>query len=318
MNKEKAQRTRPHRLIAVTVTLLLTALIFIATRSVALARGSGQGTKTSTGFTLTKQVTEYDDKGNSFPSVTETLYFSSSGDWRYVATYANGQVAETIYLCGRGVYFHDHGNNLLVKFGNVGPGRPGPTTAEALKANPNFVRTEQVLNHLAYLQRRDIAGMKEETYYTPATGPFPFKRITYYDRFKRVEEPINLILGEPDATDILGENYTVIEQKPPQVGDLMNKIKDQPLPQYPALARAAGISGQVVIQVIVDETGQVISARITGGPPVLGEAAMEAAYRARLIPTEKDGKPIKVTGYLNYQFQPEAAAASKPSPGTRN
>jgi TonB family protein len=199
-----------------------------------------------------------------------------------------------------------------VWFGIVGRGRPGPTTAEALKANPNFVRTEYVLNHLAYLQRRDIAGMKEETYYTPATGPFPFKRITYYDRFKRVEEPINLIFGEPDTTDILGENYTVVEQKPPQVGDLTNKIQDQPLPQYPALARAAGLSGKVELQVIVDETGQVISARAISGPPVLREAAMEAAYRARLVPTEKDGKPIKVTGYLGYKFQPESAQTNKP------
>ena len=312
MNNEKAQRTGLHRLIAVNATLLLAALVLIATHTVALAQDGRQGAKPSTGFTLTKQVTEYDDKGNSFPSQTETLYFSSSGDWRYVGTYANGQVVETIYLSGRGVYFHDHGNNLLVKFGNVGPGRPGPTTAEALKANPNFVRTEQVLNHLAYLQRRDIAGMKEETYYTPATGPFPFKRITYYDRFKRVEEPVNLVFGEPDATDILGEKYTVIEQKPPQVGDLMNRLQDQPLPQYPALARVAGISGEVVIQVILDETGQVISARIIGGPPVLGEAAMEAAYRARLVPVEKDGKPIKVTGYLTYKFQPESAQANKP------
>jgi TonB family protein len=297
--------------------IALIILVLLSTCSIALAQNS-QAAKPSTGFTLTRQVTEYDDKGNSFPSLTETLYFASSGDWRYVGTYANGQVVETIYLCGRGVYFHDHGNNLLVKFGNVGPGRPGPTTAEALKADQNFVRTEYVLNRLAYLHKREIAGLKEETYYTPATGPFPFKRITYYDRFKRVEEPINLTFGDPDATEIFGEKYTVVEQKPPNVGDLTNKIQDQPAAQYPALARAAGLSGKVELQVIVDETGQVISARAISGPPVLREAAMEAAYRARLIPTEKDGKPIKVTGYLGYKFQPEHTTANKPSPGMDN
>lgn len=292
-------------------------LVLLSVCSAALAR-SNQNAQASTGFTLTRRVTEYDDKGNAFPSLSETLYFSSSGNWRYVGTYANGQVVETIYLCNRGVYFHDHGNNLLLRFGNVGPGRPGPTTAEALMSNPDFVRTENVLNHLAYLSRRDLGGVIEETYFTPATGPFPFKRITYYDRFKRVEEPINLIFGEPDLTEILGENYTVVEQKPPHVGDLTSKVQDQPSPQYPALARAAGLAGKVELQVIVDETGQVISARAISGPPVLREAAMEAAYRARLVITEKDGKPIKVTGYLNYQFQPESATTSKPASKTRN
>ena len=293
-------------------------LVLLCSYSVALAQKSNQVASTSTGFTLTKQVTEYDDRGNAFPSRTETLYFSSSGDFRYVGTYPNGQVVETIFLCGRGVYFHDHKNSLLIKFGQIGPGRPGPVTAEALRANPNFVGTEYVLDRLAYLQRRQLEGLIEETYFTPATGPFPFKRISYYGRFKRVEEPVNLTFGEPDVTDILGADYTVIEQKPPHVGDLANKVQDQPAPQYPALAKAAGLYGKVELQVIVDETGQVISARAISGPPLLGEAAMEAAYRARLVPTEKDGKPIKVTGYLNYQFQPEPATTKKSGGEIRN
>lgn len=298
--------------------VMLLLVLFLSACSVALGQKRSEVAKTSTGFTLTRQVTEYDDKGNAFPSLSETLYFSASGDWRYVGTYPNGQVVETIYLCGRGVYFHDHGNNLLVKFGQVGPGRPGPVTAEALKADPKFIRTEYVLDRLAYLQRRQLEGLTEETYYTPATGPFPFKRVSYYDRYKRVEEPLNIVFGEPDMTALYAEDYTVVEQKPSNVGDLSGNIQDQPMPQYPLLAQTAGIHGKVVLQVIVDETGQVISARIIGAPPLLGEAAMEAAYRARLVPVEKNGKPIKVMGYLNYQFQPQPALTKKPGGETRN
>jgi TonB family protein len=272
----------------------------------------------STGFTMTMEVTESDEKGNSFRSRTEKLYFSSSGDWRRVLTYANGQVIETIYLRGRGVYFHDHENDLLLRFGDVGPGRLGPTTAQALMAKPTFVRTEYVFDRVAYLQRRDIGPMKEETYFTPATGPFPFKRITYYDRFKRVEEPVELTFAEPDKTDVLAENYTVVEEKPFIVGDLSNNIQEQPVPRYPAQALAAGISGNAVIQVIVDETGQVISARINSGPPMLGEAAMEAAYRARFLPVEKDGRPVKFRGLLYYKFQPASETTDKSSPSPRD
>jgi len=293
------------------VALIL--LVLLQTCAVALAQSA-----TSTGFIFTMEVTEFDDKGNSFRSRTEKLYFSSSGDWRRVITYANGQVIETIYLRGRGVYFHDHGNDLLLRFGDAGPGRLGPTTAAVLMAKPTFVRTEYVFDRVAYLQRRDIGPMKEETYFTPATGPFPFKRITYYDRFKRIEEPVELTFVEPDKKDILNENYTVVEEKPLLVSDLMNKVQEQPLPQYPAAARAAGISGNAVIQVIVDETGQVISARISSGPPTLGEAAMEAAYRARLLPVEKDGRPVKYRGLLYYKFQPASETTDKSSASPRD
>jgi TonB family protein len=272
----------------------------------------------STGFTLTMEVTEFDDKGNSFRSQTEKLYFSSSGDWRRVITYANGQVIETIYLRGRGVYFHDHENDLLLRFGDAGTGRLGPTTAQALMARPTFVRTEYVFDRVAYLQRRDIGPMKEETYFTPATGPFPFKRITYYDRFKRVEEPVELTFVEPDKKEILRDNYTVVEEKPLIVRDLTNNIQEQPVPQYPAQARAAGISGLVVIQVIVDETGQVVSARINNGPPTLGEAAMEAAYRARFLPFEKEGQPVKFRGLLYYKFQPASETTEKTGTSPRD
>ncbi|HVG32819.1 MAG TPA: energy transducer TonB [Pyrinomonadaceae bacterium] len=310
MDKRVTQSNRP-LMCSSSRRVALILLLLLSTYAVALAQSG-----TSTGFTLTMKVTEFDDKGNSFPSWTEKLYFSSSGDWRRAVTYANGQVVETIYLRERGVYFHDHEGDLLLRFGDVGPGRLGPTTAEALMAKPTFVRTEYVFDRVAYLQRRDIGPMKEETYFTPATGPFPFKRITYYDRFKRVEEPVELTFAEPDKKDILRENYTVVEEKPLIVRELTNQIQEQPVPQYPAQARAAGISGNAVIQVIVDETGQVISARINSAPPMLGEAAMEAAHRARFSPLEKDGRPVKFRGLLYYKFQPKSETTDNASPGT--
>src|ERR1700720_3913744 len=49
-------------------------------------------------------------------------------------------------------------------------------------------------------------------------------------------------------------------------------------PSYPPLARAAHISGSVVVEVTVDEQGKVISARpISSGHPLLRDAALEAA-----------------------------------------
>ncbi len=296
---------------------MLLSLVLLSAASIALARSS-QPAQALTGFTLTTRVTEYDDKGNAFPSMSMKLYYSSSGDWRRIMTYANGQVVETINLFDRGVYFHDHGNDLLLKIVNGRPGRMGQTSPQALMAKPTFVRTEDVLGQIAYLQHKEIGGLKEDLYFTPATGPFPLKHITYYEGFKQVEEPVELSFGEPDESELRIADYTVIEQPPLYVGILGNRIQDQPVPPYPAPAKAAGVSGVAVIQVIVDETGEVVSARITGGPSVLGEAAMDAAYRARFTPVEKDGVPVKFRGLLYYKFITETETADKSSsPGTR-
>jgi TonB family protein len=279
----------------------LLALFCVFTSALPL---SNQEAKTFRGFTLVKQVTDYDRTGRALPALTETLYVSASGDWRYLGTYPNGQVVETIYLCGRGVFFSDHRNRQLVKFGDVGAGRPGPTTAERLQADPKFVRTEYVLGRLAYLHRQDTHGYVEETYFAPELGPFPFKRINYHNDYKRVEEPVSLTFGEPETSQLRGADYPLVEQKPTYDPKLGERIEEKPSPQYPSEARAAAISGEVVLQVVVDESGQVIRAAVVSNLPLLAEAALEAAYRARFAPAERMGKAVKVTGVITYQFSP--------------
>lgn len=281
---------------------LLLLVLFCASPSALPQRN--REAKTFRGFTLVRQVTDYDKKGRTLPAFKETLYVSASGDWRYLGTFPNGQVVETIYLCNRGVFFSDHRNKQLVKFGEVGAGRLGPTTAERLQADPKFVGTEYVLDRLAYLHRQDTNGYVEETYFAPELGPFPFKRINYFDDYKRVEEPVELTFGEPDASQLRGADYPLVELKPIYDPKLIESIEDKPEPQYPSEARAAAISGEVILQVIVDESGQVIRAVVIGNLPLLSEAAVEAAYRARFSPPERAGKAVKVTGIITYQFTP--------------
>ena len=85
-------------------------------------------------------------------------------------------------------------------------------------------------------------------------------------------------------------------------GVLNGKAISKPAPPYPAIARAAGT---VTVQVTVDEGGRVTSAQAVGGHPLLRAAAESAARQARLTPTLLSGTPVKVTGVLTYNFQPE-------------
>ena len=62
------------------------------------------------------------------------------------------------------------------------------------------------------------------------------------------------------------------------------------------------MTGVVVIQVVVDETGKVISAEAVSGPSLLKDAALQAALKARFSPTKLSGQPVKVSGVINYKF----------------
>ena len=85
-------------------------------------------------------------------------------------------------------------------------------------------------------------------------------------------------------------------------GVITSKIIEKPTPPYPQVAKAAGISGPVAVQILVDEAGRVVSAKATSGNPLLQSAAVQAAYRARFTPTLLSGQPVKVTGSITYNF----------------
>lgn len=74
-------------------------------------------------------------------------------------------------------------------------------------------------------------------------------------------------------------------------------------PVYPPLAKPAGVSGAVAVEVTVDESGEVISARALSGHPMLKDSAITAARKWKFGPTLLGGVPVKVIGTLTFIFQ---------------
>ena len=68
------------------------------------------------------------------------------------------------------------------------------------------------------------------------------------------------------------------------------------------VARRMRSTGVVVVEVVIDENGKVISASALSGPGILRDVAVQAAFRARFSPTKLSGQPVKVTGTINYKF----------------
>ena len=89
-----------------------------------------------------------------------------------------------------------------------------------------------------------------------------------------------------------------------QGGLLNSKAIELPEPEYPEDAKRARAGGRVIVSVIVDETGKVISAEVEDGPIQFRRVAVEAARKARFKPMLVDGQPVKVSGVLSYRFAP--------------
>ena len=85
--------------------------------------------------------------------------------------------------------------------------------------------------------------------------------------------------------------------------DVINSAAiELPKPPYPPMAKSAGIQGSVNVQVLVDETGKVVSAKAVSGSPFLSNEAVRAAYKARFSPARIGDQPVKVSGVIVYNF----------------
>ena len=117
----------------------------------------------------------------------------------------------------------------------------------------------------------------------------------------------------PDKLTVAGDGDRQTQAPPPSRkgvpkivsgGVLNGKAKVLPKPVYPPAAYSAKASGSVVVQVLVDETGKVVSASAVSGHPLLQPAAVAAARQAEFSPTLLNGVPVKVSGVLTYNFVP--------------
>jgi len=75
-----------------------------------------------------------------------------------------------------------------------------------------------------------------------------------------------------------------------------------PKPHYSETARRARVMGVVTVEVVIDVSGKVIGARAVSGPEMLRDAAERAARQAKFTPALLSGKPVRVSGVINYNF----------------
>jgi len=107
----------------------------------------------------------------------------------------------------------------------------------------------------------------------------------------------DLIRTMPTGPEIEIVPYYKVEVKPEPV--LV------PKPQYPELARRAGIEGTTVIKALVDIDGSVMNAKVlkSSGNPQLDEAAIIAARKSKFTPAKQRDKPVRVWVSIPFYFK---------------
>jgi TonB family protein len=246
-----------------------------------------------------REVYKYDDKGNISETVlinpdgsliSKEIYkyeFDSVGNWVKMTTslgvVENGKISfEPSEVTYRTIFYYlDAAMMKMLESGSVS----APANAPAVSGQPTKpveLKTASSLPPQTSLSKLKVSGV------TPPAGDLrstasPSSRILVVENNEPPPAPRPLL-------------------KPVSGGVLNGKAVSLPAPTYPELARRMRTGGLVEIEVVVDETGKVISAHALSGPPSLREVSEQAALRAHFSPTKLSGQPVKITGRINYNF----------------
>ncbi len=82
-------------------------------------------------------------------------------------------------------------------------------------------------------------------------------------------------------------------------GLLIHKV----MPEYPAIPRATGIQGTVVLQATISRAGTIENLRVISGPIMLQQAAIKAVQLWRYRPYLLNGEPVEVETSVNVIFK---------------
>jgi protein TonB len=99
----------------------------------------------------------------------------------------------------------------------------------------------------------------------------------------------------------------VSAQDPPRVrvgGDVKAPVKVAHVsPAYPEEARAEGVGGTVVLEIVVATDGSVLETEVLRSVhPLLDDSAARAVRKWKYTPTEMDGEPVELLMVVTVTF----------------
>jgi len=115
-----------------------------------------------------------------------------------------------------------------------------------------------------------------------------------------VEETIESTVFDVDAPPELPpaparpDFFTAFDEAP--------RVIQQVLPEYPEMARQSETEGVVMVQVRINEFGDVVGATVVQGVPMLNQAAIDAALKWKFTPAKQRDVPVKAQIVIPIRF----------------
>ena len=273
------------------------------------------------GATLTgKEVYKYDEKGNIsemtmlntdgslLSKETYKYEFDFLGNWNKMTTSvavvdARGVTFEATEVTYRSImYYLDENMVKMVQPGAAPAAQPVAPPANTTANQPEN-NTKKPAANSTTANRRDNKK--------PAATVAPSLPSASTSATKLASGPVDVKV--PAVSPDTEVPPILLEEPPPSPGPrpilkpvsggvLNGTAIHLPQPVYPDPARRMRTQGTVTVDVVLDESGRVVSAVAANGPAILREAAVQAALKARFSPTKLSGQPVKVSGVINYKF----------------
>jgi TonB family protein len=167
---------------------------------------------------------------------------------------------------------------------------PVSYTYERLHGQPETVRYSYQYDSMNNWIKRQAGG----------SGPLFERAITYYSPDSG--EGIR-IAGESPADPLQPAPFSALPKVIRKSGGVLQSEAIRRFePAYPMNARAAHITGSVLVEIRIDHSGDVVDAKALSGPPELQDAAVQAAKQWRFRPTMLSGVPVDVIGAITFNF----------------
>ena len=90
------------------------------------------------------------------------------------------------------------------------------------------------------------------------------------------------------------DEYVAVEEMPALI--------NLPRPEYPEIARNAGVDGVVVLKILVGKNGDVDKVIYVSGPEMLKQSAIDAAMQAKFKPALQQHRPVAVWVQIPIEF----------------
>jgi TonB family protein len=139
---------------------------------------------------------------------------------------------------------------------------------------------------------------------TTGAGPDIERTITYYSGDSAQAGQGSPIPGESQSDQLQLRHapaHPLVIRK--SGGVLQSTAIRRVEPAYPVNARAANVTGQVVVEIRIDHKGTVAEATALSGPQELQGAAVDAARQWKFPPTSLSGMLVDVVGAITFNFQ---------------